>query len=519
MALLGSTVDPRLFVQDYSGFTRAADIQGQSMANIGANVGSVIKGLGEDYKDKKQLEAGIKATVTGIESAIKMGESLGIDVKSSLTPYLDKINDPNVSPIEAAAYAKEASNTITNALGFGMKANEMGIDKARYEAGVAARIAESQDSKWQPYDKQIQIGGQNVKVTGSVDQFGQFRDINNNVYSSVADAFAPAGQTETPLADKAYPDGVPTDGTPMYGPGVLPLDKQNKVPEPTINFDFNQFPSVSGDAKVAPEVVANIEAAGGAPVAKPPAFRLPPGASVVTDEQKGEVVTPEEVNRRIASGLSVTAIPIGDGKVRVTSQTGSPKPSSVIESPESKLQTQRLLELDKSLGSLREAGTVASLDVEPLKEITKLLDTNVKTGFGRETLMQAQKILGQDVSSEEEFQARVGAEAMKNIALTKGAISDREMDYFKTVLSPNMGKTTEGNKKIIEFRIKYANRANKIAKTISNLQKNKKDPYEIQEAVDKIISSESLLANVETPEKPLSATEIYRAKRQPQGNR
>ena len=376
-----------------------------------------------------------------------------------------------------------------------MKANEMGIEKERYKQATAARIAELQSSKWQPYDKEIAIDGQKVKVTGSLDQFGQFKDINNNVYSSVADAFAPAGQTETPLADVAYPDGIPVGGTPMDGPGVLPLDKQNKVPEPDINFDFNQFPSVSGDAKVAPEVVANIEAAGGVSAAKPTALRLPPGASVVTDEQKGEVVTPEEVNRRIASGLSVTAIPVGDGKVRITSQTGSPKPSPVIESPESKLQAQRILKLDESLGSLREVGTTASLDIQPLKEITKLLDTNVKTGFGRETLMQARKILGQDVSNEEQFQAMVGAEAMKNIALTKGAISDREMDYFKTVLSPNMGKTTEGNKKIIEFRIKYANRANKIAKTVSNLQKNKKDPYEIQEAVDEIISSESLLDN------------------------
>ena len=496
MALLGSTVDPRLFVQDYSGFTRAADIQAQSMANLGGQIAGGIERYGEQKQERKKLEAGIKATVTGIESAIKMGESLGIrDIKSSLTPYLDKINDPNVSPIEAAAYAKEASNTISNALGFGMKANEMGIEKARYEAATAARIAELKDSKWQPYDKEIEIDGQKVKVTGSLNQFGQFKDINNNVYPSVMDAFAPAGQAEPPLSGGAYPDGIFVGETPMDGPGVLPLDKQNKVPEPNINFDFNQFPSVSGDAKVAPEVVANIEAAGKGLVAKPTSLRLPPGASVVTDEQKGEVVTQEEANRRTASGLSVTATPVGKGMVRITSQTGSPKPSPVIESPESKLQTQRLLELDKSLGSLREAGTVASLDVEPLKEITKLLDTNVKTGFGRETLMQAQKILGQDVSSEEEFQARVGAEAMKNIALTKGAISDREMDYFKTVLSPNMGKTTEGNKKIIEFRIKYANRANKIAKTVSNLQKNKKDPYEIQEAVDKIISSESLLDN------------------------
>lgn len=145
MALLGSSVDPRLFVQDYSGFTRAADIQSQSMANIGANVGSIIKGLGENYKDKKQLEAGIKATVTGIESAIKMGESLGIrDIKSSLTPYLDKINDPNVSPIEAAAYAKEASNTISNALGFGMKANELAVGKKQYDQSALMEQAKMQ---------------------------------------------------------------------------------------------------------------------------------------------------------------------------------------------------------------------------------------------------------------------------------------------------------------------------------------------------------------------------------------
>ena len=304
MALLGSTVDPRLFVQDYSGFTRAADVQAQSMANLGGQIAGGIERYGEQKQERKKLEAGIKATVTGIESAIKMGESLGIrDIKSSLTPYLDKINDPNVSPIEAAAYAKEASNTISNALGFGMKANEMGIDKARYEAGVAARIAELQSSKWQPYDKEIAIDGQKVKVTGSLDQFGQFKDINNNVYSSVADAFSPSGQAEPPLADGAYPDGVPTDGTPMDGPGVLPLDKQNKVPEPDINFDFNQFPSVSGDAKVAPKVVANIEAAGGVPVAKQPALRLPPGASIVTDKTKGtfRAATPEEAQQRGAA--------------------------------------------------------------------------------------------------------------------------------------------------------------------------------------------------------------------------
>lgn len=491
MALTGGNIGFTGYQQpNYAGVVEAAGLPMQAIGQGIAQAQDYFKQQGE----KKKL---IKQSDIQIDAALKLFP----DLAPTLQGVRDQIKDENISLNERADIAESVAGLI-NMGTKQMQANaEFGLQerqvRVQEENAKAQRIQASlpEQSKWQSYDKEIQIGGQNVKVTGSVNQFGQFRDINNNVYPSVLDAFSPSGQAEPPLEGGAYPDGIPVRGTPMGSPGVLPLDKQNKVPEPDINFDFNQFPSVSGDAKVAPEVVANIEAAGGVPVAKQPAFQLPPGASVVTDEQKGEIVTQEEANRRTASGLSVTATPIGGGRVRITSQTGSPKPSPVIESPESKLQAQRLLELDKSLGSLREAGTIASLDIEPLKEITNLLDTNVKTGFGRETLMQAKKILGQDVSSEEQFQARVGAEAMKNIALTKGAISDREMDYFKTVLSPNMGKTTEGNKKIIEFRIKYANRANKISETISDLQEQGKSPFEIKKAVDKIISSESLFDN------------------------
>ena len=301
MALLGSTVDPRLFVQDYSGFTRAADIQAQSMANLGGQIAGGIERYGEQKQERKKLDAGIKATVTGIESAIKMGESLGIrDIKSSLTPYLDKINDPNVSPIEAAAYAKEASNTISNALGLGMKANELAVGKEQYDQAAAARIAELKDSKWQSYDKEIEIYGQKVKVTGAVDQFGQFKDIKNNVYPSVMDAFAPEGRAEPALPNGAFPDGRPTVGTPMDGPGVLQPKGVIGVPTPSSNIDYNQFPSVPGDAAVAPEVMANIEAAGEAPVVAPRKIQLPPGSSIVAKEPKGQFrpATPQEAQER-----------------------------------------------------------------------------------------------------------------------------------------------------------------------------------------------------------------------------
>jgi hypothetical protein len=177
------------------------------------------------------------------------------------------------------------------------------------------------------------------------------------------------------------------------------------------------------------------------------------------------------------------------------------------KTPEEELQTQRWTTLDKLQSDIRATGVAAAQDIAPFKEIVGLLDTNVKTGFGRQTIMTAKKVLGADVSSDEQFQARVGELAMRNIALTKGAISDREMDYFKTVLSPNMGKTTEGNKKIIEFKIKYAERADTIAKTISKMQSQGADPYVIQSEIDKIIESTPLVTVGSTPTSSSSQAE------------
>jgi hypothetical protein len=199
MALLGSSIDPRLFVQDYSGFTRAADIQGQSMQNLGQQVAGGIERYGEQKQQRKKLDAGIKATVTGIESAIKMGDSLGIDVKSSLTPYLEKINDPNVSPIEAAAYAQQASNSISNVLNFGMKANELGVEKERYKQATATRIAELQAEANKPGPiTDVNVPGGTVQMV-------------RNPQTGVLEPIQVAGQPPADGITSALVDGPPMD--------------------------------------------------------------------------------------------------------------------------------------------------------------------------------------------------------------------------------------------------------------------------------------------------------------------
>jgi len=133
MALLGASIDPSLFRQDYSGFVNAANTNANAMAGLGQTIAGGIERYGEEKQNRKKLDASIKASVTGIESAIKMGKSLGIDIESSLSPYLQKINDPNISPIEAAAYAKEASNSISNVLNFGMEGRKFDTEQNRLD--------------------------------------------------------------------------------------------------------------------------------------------------------------------------------------------------------------------------------------------------------------------------------------------------------------------------------------------------------------------------------------------------
>ena len=219
------------------------------------------------------------------------------------------------------------------------------------------------------------------------------------------------------------------------------------------------------------------------------------------------MMTSEQVRNLASQGYKVDAIPTAEGGFMVSGVTTGGQAPRYTKTPEEELQSQRLTNLDKEQAELRSAGLSAAQDISQLKQITGLLDTSVKTGFGREVIMKAKRIVGADVANEEQFQALVGNEAMKNIALTKGAISDREMEYFKTVLSPNMGRTTAGNKKIIDFKIKYAERASKIAKTITKMQSEGKSPFEIQEQVSNIIESEPIVSNSDIDSTPANQAE------------
>jgi hypothetical protein len=52
----GTKVDPRLMQADYSGFTNAANIRANAMANLGSKIGSIIEDYKKDKEDKIQKE-------------------------------------------------------------------------------------------------------------------------------------------------------------------------------------------------------------------------------------------------------------------------------------------------------------------------------------------------------------------------------------------------------------------------------------------------------------------------------
>jgi hypothetical protein len=173
--MLGSGINPESFKQDFSGFARAAEIQAQGMANIGERIGSAIKDFGEAKEQRKKIDAETKASRAGIESAIKLGDALGFDVKGMLSPVLDRMDDPNTTPIEAAALGREASTQIANVLNLGFKAKDQEYQRASL----------TQDAAYK--NEQLRIAQQNA---------------NSRAQAAIA-----AGGNAPPLVDVPLGDG------------------------------------------------------------------------------------------------------------------------------------------------------------------------------------------------------------------------------------------------------------------------------------------------------------------------
>lgn len=140
MALLGSSVDPRLFVQDYSGFARAAEIQGQGMANLGKGIAQGIEQFQELKKQGNLFSAQKKVDASYIDSAINLFKDKDPNRAAQLQAERSMMDDPSLSLKQQVLMGKSLRQAISDDIDLGYKAARM--FKAQ-EQGGGSRSASS----------------------------------------------------------------------------------------------------------------------------------------------------------------------------------------------------------------------------------------------------------------------------------------------------------------------------------------------------------------------------------------
>ena len=132
MALLGASINPSLFRQDYSGFVNAANTNANAIAGLGQTIANTATDYFKDQNDKKKV---LKQSSTQIDAAIKLYPEL----QGAFAPILDNLRDENISLNERFASASATPGLIELAIGqsnknkdFGLKSRELDIQEGRY---------------------------------------------------------------------------------------------------------------------------------------------------------------------------------------------------------------------------------------------------------------------------------------------------------------------------------------------------------------------------------------------------
>ena len=110
MALLGDSIDPRLFLQDFSGFAKA----GQTTANgIESAIGKITDGINDRTKEQKEAKNVLKASQAQIDAAI----NLFPDQAQYLSQIGAELKDEDTPLTQRAAIGAQTADFIAMAVG------------------------------------------------------------------------------------------------------------------------------------------------------------------------------------------------------------------------------------------------------------------------------------------------------------------------------------------------------------------------------------------------------------------
>jgi len=511
-----------------------------------------------------------------------------------LSPVLDRMDDPNTTPMEAAALGREASSQIANVLNLGFKAQDQESERARLMQDAAyknaqLRIAQQNansraqsaiaagnappatidmplgdgSTKLMQWDGASQsyvpartsgLGGTTQTAKGDdlislVKDFEKFEPKAYNDYKQTSVGYGTKGKPGEVLTEEQASERLQSE---LFGHAKR-IEDAAELKGITLNknqfnaltsFDFNTGKGANlierfGDdpqqlaSKILEYNKAGGEVKGGlvkrrqieAALFLAPEQQAAEAPQVTPQNQGGIGFTPakvEVVERAMTDAERITAnLPAGQYMAKFTGD----KPSNIkqLETPPDsleRLKENRMLKADDRISALIESTDKGAERLINMNEALSLLNSGeVKSGSLGSIKVAAKRLFGMDVASEEQFNSLVGNLALEAIDLTKGAISDREMTFFREELAPGINKSVLGNKRIIEFKIAAAKRGLRINQVAKEMLANNALPADIEAAINKIQKEESLIPSNTTdqsaPDKPQSATDRFRAKVKP----
>ena len=139
MALLGSSIDPSLFSNDYSGFAQAGATQGQMYAQMGKDIGGAITSAAQIGQQNKQMEGQVKAAKKGYESMAKAFPQQA----SFFQSQAQQMEDPNISLAEKIGQLSSGQQLFGNL----MQAQQMQNAYQAQQSAAATRGIPSDTSR------------------------------------------------------------------------------------------------------------------------------------------------------------------------------------------------------------------------------------------------------------------------------------------------------------------------------------------------------------------------------------
>jgi len=323
MALLGASIDPSLFRQDYSGFVNAANTNANAMMGLGKTIANTATDYFKDQNEKKKL---LKQSSTQIDAAIKLYPEL----QGTFAPILDNLRDENISLNDRFASASATPGLIELAIGqsnknkdFGLKSRELDMQESNYIAknNATQAAADIDANKPLKLTDGVYITGYNKGIDVLKDNFGNIYDRQTKLRIINPEGYA-AGLPFDQVLEQKDANGMPifsvNQAEPINAGGVLP-ELPSNVPQPSAEQQaiLDSGGAVPLDVVTTPQSANPIEGAANLSGGQP--SQLTPRSRSIAGDSKAETpMTAQQVQDLAIQGFKINARPLADGSFMVS---------------------------------------------------------------------------------------------------------------------------------------------------------------------------------------------------------